>query len=153
MSWKITQEINWVMNRPASTAHVYCPDSDREDRQKAEKILNKRVPIKKGDEIVIFSDDNNNNLLCFKWKGKNDDLFGNVLNKIYRFLSTPIVPENPGWVYYKIGRFLRGERRLELVNKFENGTLTPKELMGDHIYFEGMKRAGRSKLIYISRGS
>jgi hypothetical protein len=154
MSWKDTNNISWSMYESHKTAYVFDENYDGPDKEKTKLIMNKKVPIKKGDQIVILYD-NSKPIITKEWNG-GETTIKNVLYFIEKALNENINNNNNDLitaVYKRISSWFCSKLRLELVEKFEKGKLKPKDLLGDHRYFEGMKRRGSSKFIEYSVGS
>ena len=137
-----------------SPENAYAFDKNYEpDHEKTKVIMNKKVPIKRGDKIAVLYV-NHEPYLVTKWN-KKDGTLKEVLEHLYDALDTPLEPnwEETKGIYERISNWFKSEDRLELVRKYENGELKPKELLGDHLYFEGMGREGSSKNIWVSTGS
>lgn len=152
MSWKITSGISWTMTESPDNAYAFDKNYEP-DLEKTKVIMNKKVPIKRGDEITVLYVDHEPYLVT-KWN-KKDGTLKEVLEHLYEALDTPLEPnwEETKGIYMRISNWFKSEARLELVKKYENGTLKPKELLGEHRYFEGMGREGSSKNIWVSTGS
>ena len=45
-------------------------------------------------------------------------------------------------VYSQISKFVDSPNRIELVQKYESGKLSPKDLLGDSVFFEGIHEEG-----------
>ena len=148
MSWKNMSGIAWDMTTPPSNAYVW--DADAES---TEKSMEKNVPIKRGDEIVVLYVEKEPYLIT-EWHKKGGTV-KEVLEHLYEALDYPLKPstETVGGIYQRISQWFNGEKRIELIKKYENGQLKPKELLGDHCFFEGMGRSGNSKNIWVSTGS
>lgn len=63
-----------------------------------------------------------------------------ILTTLHRELNRPIDVKsaNTSEIYRRIGGYFSSETRLKLVGRFEAGELTPVELMGDHVFIEGI---------------
>lgn len=155
MSWENSFDIHWIMTRDPlseeSGAGVWGEDSL--DPVKTKIAMNKEIPIKKGDEIaVIYSQ--GEPIFTVKYN-KSDRKLKTVLQYIYKIIDTPLVvnSENTDMVYPKVANFFKSEMRLELIQKYEQGDLKPKDLMGSYDFFEGMQRDGKRKFIDCFIGS
>ena len=47
-------EIYWLMDEPSSKAYVFDENFKGKDKKRTQNILDKKLPIKKGDRIVYF---------------------------------------------------------------------------------------------------
>lgn len=154
MSWENSYNIAWNMTKPPSKdAGVFDGNYEKYDLVKTKEAMNKVIPIEKGDEIVILY---NQGEPIFTTKyNRSDRRLKTVLQHLYEALQKPIEVNhtNAELVYPKIANFFRSEMRLKLVKKYESGKLKFMDLLGDHIYFEGMGREGKKKLIHYSTGS
>jgi hypothetical protein len=77
-----------------------------------------------------------------------------LLSFIYDELNKTIEVniENNEIIYSQIGRFLNFDMRLKLIQKYENGILQPKDLLGSYVFFEGLSK-DKNKIIHYSAGS
>ena len=140
------------MTDPPSEAYVSGEDYEP-DPVLTKEAMEKKIPIKRGDEIAVLYVEGKS-FLVTKWN-KKDGTMKEVLEHLYEALDEPLVPdwrETTG-IYKRIGSWFDGEKRLELVRKYESGQLKAKELLGDHLFFEGMGREGSSKNIWVGTGS
>jgi hypothetical protein len=176
-SWKVFEKINWSIYEPVSSAKMF--DDETQDLTSAKSLMTQKVPIKKGDRIVILTHCTSK---CRKTSKEeavlSEPLRGStvkdVLNCLHKGLHKNLKPGNRGHsgirgdyyfekdqkypfpkknevVYDKISGYFDSSARLRLIKKYEAGLLKPHELYGDHRYFEGINRKG--KLLYFSVGS
>jgi len=177
-SWKLFKNLHWYTHQPISSIRKY--DSENDKLVSAKDILDKKVPIKPGDRIVILRHcPANCNKKTKELPVLTEPIRGNtiraVMNALERGLRRPLKSGNRGRsntkkgdyyfepsqkydfppknkvVYDKISNYVDSHTRLELIKKYESGNLKPYELYGDYAFFEGIYRRG--KYLYFSVAS
>lgn len=130
-------DISWIITEPLSKAKIYIHTNTGDDNfiPVPKNILDTTKPIKSGDRVALL------------WDRGEPVYFANVRGSTTKSILTavekgmkehiPVTYENTKIVYKIIGNFLRKPMRQELVKKYESGKITPADLAGDHVFFEG----------------
>ena len=167
------RDLSWNIDKPMSAIKKW--NRDTSEHESAKDVLKQKVNIKKGDRIVILRYDQDGKeipVLTELVRGKTVE---SVMKSLHRGLNRYLKSGNRGYgntgkgeyyfeknqkypfpeknevVYHKISGYFDTNNRLDVVIKFEKGTLKPYELYGDHKYFEGFRRKGN--LLYFVVGS
>lgn len=160
---------HWRINTPMSQAGHYDDNNNFTPLDK--EVLDKKIAIRKDDRVVILSHRDGDKRYPALTEPIKGDTIKALLKAIEKGMNRTIeagdrskkspyyfeksqkypFPEKNIIVYQKISGYFDSSNRLKYVKKFENGTLKPHELYGDHIYFEGVQRSG--KYLYLVLGS
>lgn len=135
---KKDRNISWRINQPLSDLQIYDGKTADyvTDKKEIDAYLNQTVPIKSGDKVVVLYVDG---LPAITVPVTGTKLI-NVLRAIEKGVNQVITDSdfnNTMIVYKTIGNFFHKKDRLNLVNKFESKKLKVKDLLGDHIFYEG----------------
>ncbi|AYV84207.1 MAG: hypothetical protein Hyperionvirus19_31 [Hyperionvirus sp.] len=133
----------WVIANPLSSIKLidtigdeFCYDSNGGFKflEVPESLLKMKMPIKKNDRVRISTDCNEITELIV------GDTIGDFLRAIERGLNRKPNSDNSQiseYVYARIGMFGDKKYQSRLIKKFKNGTLQYRDLLGDHIFWEG----------------
>jgi hypothetical protein len=167
MSWtEIFRQINWNLTEPLSTAKI-----NGTGNLSINEIMNTEIPIKKGDKIQILRkccDNCSKKCKCITIL--SEPIVGkktakNILKALERGLNKNIIPgdrrrnnkndkkkysqyklenniEKNSTIYHFIGQWFDTSARIHFVGLYEKGELKPRDLLGDHRYFEGISKKG-----------
>lgn len=53
------------------------------------------------------------------------------------------------WIYRSISNYIDANKRIRRIKNYERGILKPYELLGDHVFFEGIMKKGKKLLIHL----
>lgn len=170
-SWTVFRDIQWNIEDPLSKVKKYGKDGKLIS---AKDLLNVKVPVKKGDRLVILRYSVNKKEVPVLTVPIRGNTVRSVLKTLYDGLHKNIGAGNRGIkgtkrdyyfepsqkypfpsknevVYLKIAGYFDSFNRTKYVEKYEKGRLKPVELYGDHNNFEGIRRKG--KYLYFLAGS
>jgi len=126
-------KISWNITKPFSTACIY--DNDVEIKLNP-KVFDEEVKIKHANEVALLFDDTQ---IIF-----TEPIKGSILKSIFRSIERGLERIIDNYdiatrrsVYKRIGGFISFSRRMKLIRKYEYGKLKIKDLLGDHVFFEG----------------
>ncbi len=166
--WEVFNHISWNLYKPLSTAGRY--DYQLDKLVSSSDIMKLRVPVKKGDRVAIIyytpcccsGKKGNETITVLSEPILGKPTVGNVLKTLERGLRQTIKPASrrrfgkgftqyfdkdgkypkDNIIYSKIANYFDTNVRISLIKRYEEGRLYPFELLGDHRYFEGMKKYG-----------
>lgn len=146
------QHISWNINHPVSKAKLW--DSKKNDFVTIPPgMLDKKVAVRKGDRITILFQDGKP--LFTEPLGAAKTLRG-VFTSIERGLDRKIPKDKfdvREKVYRQIAAFFHYKHRMPLVKKFEAGILKVRDLLGDHVFWEGGLKRGKGGIWTYGLGS
>ena len=150
--WKITQKLLWILINPLKDSFL-----SEDEKLTKEEILQFKLPIKKDDKLIIIKtiDEDRELIPLIEVNIKGEPTFENLCKILEKELNKYIKVDNNmvEYFYKKIANFRFSKDRLELVKKYESGKLKPIDLLGDHKFFEGFERLGKSNYIIYNVGS
>ena len=150
--------ISWRITEPISSIILY-DNTNRKKGGKGELIevtdkkiikdyLNQPMPILPGDSVVLLYVDGKP---AFTESVRGTKLI-HILNAIEKGVNRTITDidtlSTRETVYNRISGFFRKKDRLERIIKFEDKKLKIKDLLGDHVFFEGGLRRENRVWIY-----
>jgi hypothetical protein len=154
---RLLTDISWKLDEPLSKAELSKDDKfvkiPKEVYYKKLSIKNAKIIINIGGFINISS--------TFKCIPTTK----NILKFIEKIANTKFSPDykksflnlkkgqHIAMVYRQTSSFYDVKKRLEIIKKFETGKLTLKDIMGRHVYFEGITKKGSKNVYNVELGS
>jgi len=176
ISWIVTHSISKlnIEDKDRKILHSYRSAETK-------KILeNINIPVEDGDEVVILSTSTLYPLITSTViKSGNEYTVLDVIKSFIMGLNSIIYPANRlsigpnqnvetsltfiheyfstgfeknNFVYCRISNFIDSLDRLNLINLYENRRLKIKDILGDHVFFEGVYRKESTKFLIIKLG-
>lgn len=129
-------EFAWELTEPLSTAAHYV--GDHRSPGVFDEVRNRKLPyFRKGDRIAcLFSGRD----IIISERIVGGKTVWHAMEALERGLHRVIDPKDHDLrekIYAHIAKFYHSNTRLDLVQSFENGTLKPIDLLGDHTGFAG----------------
>ena len=132
----MSERIYWDLSEPLKTAYIPVHDSDEERPLSSKKLNEPLKHFRQGDQVAVLYYDSGKVLYSEPIRGSGT--VGNALKALERGLERTVPAEDNDLrpkVYFAITGFLRKEHRLQLVERYENGKLKFRDLLGDHTGF------------------
>lgn len=127
------KNITWSLRQPLNEAQYYKNDPD--PMSVPVSVWNTKLNIRKNDKVAVLYDDEEPVIF--------EPIRGSTIGSLFAALDrglNKIIPnnrDNTKIVYSSIGNWLKSKDRLELAKLFERNKLTPRNLLGDHDFYNG----------------
>lgn len=121
---------SWRINQSLSKAKVF---EDGSYHKVPDEMWNKRYNVKKGDLIVTLYN-HGQPLYVTEIHGTS---FRDILQSLYNGLNDTIDNNDSEIIQEIINNFIKYDTRKKLTDKLIRGTLKVKDLLGDHVFYEG----------------
>ncbi|AYV79357.1 MAG: hypothetical protein Faunusvirus10_20 [Faunusvirus sp.] len=148
---KSEPNISWRTDKPISTMQQYVKKQGKSDLVYSpvpKEYLNRILPVRKGDVVVLAYDDGKP-FFTHPIRGKRViDVFKAIEAGVKVVLKSDNF-ETRNKVYRTLARFMHARDRRRLADKFERGKLRLIDLMGGYVFYEGgLKRIAGGIWIY-----
>lgn len=143
---KLDSKISWRITTPVSEMEMY---DDNDKKIKIPKwYMESKLNIKDGDEVALLWYDSK---LTYSYPVRGSTRLA-IYKAIEKGMNSVIKynkdPDLQSRIYEKIGSFSKESTKKKLMNKFENGELTPRDLVGQYDFYEGRLRRKNGIWIY-----
>ena len=136
IDWEISLPVKFIKFTNANT------NTNTNTNTNINNFLNQKIKIGKNDKIsLVFIDNLNIKELPNIYIDIKGDTLKDLLKSIEKGMDTKIKNNvETNFIYNSISGFTDSKMRLRLINLYEHNKLKPKDLLGDHIFFAGIKR-------------
>lgn len=161
------RNISWNINIPVSNIRIYSNENPDGIKLTKKDLSEKITGLAVGDKVVVcWSTDDSGKMIELHTETLRSNTLGGLLNTIYKGTHIKLTPKSnfnikykqyrrnmspTTYVYKNISKFISKESRMVMADKFEKKGISPIELYGDHVFFEGIHKKG--KYIYVAYGS
>lgn len=136
----MSSSVSWKMSEPLDKA-VFIGD------------WNKTLPVQKKDSVALLYSEGKP-ILSAPLRGKSVSCVLRTMERHFHKLLDPSCSSTVRAIYQYIGFFLHGNNRKQLVDQFENGSLTIADLLRDgYEYYEGPLMRTRNGVWIYGTGS